>query len=104
MENHAWLTRELERHLPRLIEAPGAVRNRVASLYLDTDDFQLYSDAVRAPEHRSLLRLRTYNHEGEIFAELKQRAGTASLKRRVQVPGLSSLARPWAALEQAAAS
>ncbi|MGH2363096.1 MAG: VTC domain-containing protein [Chloroflexota bacterium] len=72
-------------HLPLHEEAPGALANRVESVYLDTRDLALYRQAALDPSQRTLLRLRAYNGRRPVFAEMKQATQGSSSKLRVEL-------------------
>ena len=56
----------------------------VHSLYLDSDDLQLYQSTVNSEKNRYKLRLRFYNDEPDtpVFFEIKRRVDNAILKQR----------------------
>ena len=79
------LAERIAAHLPRHEEAPGALLNRVESVYLDTRDLTLYRRAAQDPSQRTLLRLRAYNGQRPVFAEMKQTTHGSSRKLRVEL-------------------
>ncbi len=56
----------------------------VHSLYLDSDDLQLYQSTVNSEKNRYKLRLRFYNDQPDtpVFFEIKRRVDNAILKQR----------------------
>lgn len=54
------------------------------SLYLDSDELQLYWDTINGNKNRYKLRLRFYNDDptGPVFFEIKRRSDNAILKQR----------------------
>lgn len=56
----------------------------VHSLYLDSDDLQLYQSTINSEKNRYKLRLRFYNEQPDtpVFFEIKRRVDNAILKQR----------------------
>jgi SPX domain protein involved in polyphosphate accumulation len=86
----------------------GLPRYPVCSLYLDSDDLQLYSQTAAGEKQRFKLRVRTYDDDptSAAFLEVKQRDGDLVHKRRAAVERKTALALldgaspDWAALER----
>lgn len=62
---------------------PDGDQYRITSVYLDTDDFDVFHR--RGSYGRSKYRIRRYEHDGAVFVERKLRTGSLLAKRRTPV-------------------
>lgn len=77
-----------ERIYPNMLEDDYGLHT-IASIYYDTENFELIRQSLEKPTYREKFRLRSYgtpNLEGNVFLEIKKKCQGIVYKRRVSLP------------------
>lgn len=79
----------LKKHMAEYMQLDKYGKNRVQSVYLDTEDCLLIRRSIEKPTYKEKLRIRGYGDlkkDGKVFVELKKKYKGIVYKRRMEMP------------------